>query len=63
MAQQANQTSLPFKMEELTSPKFARAVDMARGVCVIPLWIMKNQGPYIPLGTDLYKASETLCFK
>lgn len=58
MSQQANQTNLPFKMEELTSPKFAKAVDLARGVCVIPLGIIEKHGPHLPLGTDLFEARE-----
>ena len=29
VAQQATQQELPFKMEELTSPKFVKAVDLA----------------------------------
>jgi creatinine amidohydrolase len=58
MAQQANQVSLPFKMEELTSPKFAKAVDLAGGICVIPLGIIEKHGPHLPLGTDLYESRE-----
>ena len=57
-AQQPVQTSLPFKMEELTSPKFAKAVELAGGVCVIPLGIIEKHGPHLPLGTDLYEARE-----
>jgi len=58
MAQQADQVNLPFKMEDLTSPKFARAVDLAGGVCVIPLGIIEKHGPHLPLGTDLYESRE-----
>ena len=58
MAQQVNPVNLPFKMEDLTSPKFARAVDLAGGVCVIPLGIIEKHGPHLPLGTDLYEARE-----
>jgi creatinine amidohydrolase len=58
MAQQTSQISLPFKMEDLTSPKFAKAVDLAGGVCVIPLGIIEKHGPHLPLGTDLYEARE-----
>jgi creatinine amidohydrolase len=54
----AQQTGLPFKMEELTSPKFTRAVDLAGGVCVIPLGIIEKHGPHLPLGTDLFEARE-----
>ena len=59
VAQQATQKELPFKMEELTSPKFVKAVDLAGGVCVIPMGIMEKHGPHLPLGTDLFEARET----
>jgi creatinine amidohydrolase len=58
-AQQTDQNRLSFKMEELTSPKFARAVEAAAGVCIIPLGIIEKHGPHLPLGTDLYEARET----
>jgi hypothetical protein len=32
-AQHSDQNSLSYKMEELTSPRFARAVEAAKGVC------------------------------
>jgi creatinine amidohydrolase len=57
-AQQPLQTDLPFKMEDLTSPKFAKAIDIAGGVCVIPIGIIEKHGPALPLGTDLYEARE-----
>ena len=58
MAQQADQGSLPYKMEDLTSPKFSKAVTLAAGVCVIPLGIIEKHGPALPLGTDMYEARE-----
>jgi creatinine amidohydrolase len=58
MAQLAKPGSLPYKMEDLTSPKFAKAVTLAGGVCVIPLGIIEKHGPALPLGTDLYEARE-----
>jgi creatinine amidohydrolase len=58
IAQQTGQTGLPFKMEDLTSPKFAKAVDLSGGVCIIPLGIIEKHGPHLPLGTDLYEARE-----
>ena len=58
MAQQTNTENLPFKMEDLTSPKFARAVDLAGGVCVIPLGVIEKHGPHLPLGTDMYESRE-----
>ena len=58
MAQQSNQPGIPFKMEDITSPKFPKAVEMAGGVCVIPLGIIEKHGPALPLGTDMYEARE-----
>lgn len=57
-AQQANNSELPFKMEELTSPKFTKAVVRANGVCVIPLGIIEKHGPHLPLGSDLFESRE-----
>ena len=54
----AQQAGLPFKMEDLTSPGFAKAVELSGGVCVIPLGIIEKHGPHLPLGTDLYEARE-----
>jgi creatinine amidohydrolase len=54
----AQQAGLPYKMEDLTSPKFAKAVGVAGGVCLIPLGIIEKHGPALPLGTDLYESRE-----
>jgi creatinine amidohydrolase len=54
----AQQAGLPYKMEDLTSPKFAKAVGIAEGVCLIPLGIIEKHGPALPLGTDLYESRE-----
>ena len=45
-------------MEDITSPKFPKAVEMAGGVCVIPLGIIEKHGPALPLGTDMYESRE-----
>lgn len=59
MSAAAQQTSvLPYKMEDLTSPKFAKAVELSGGVVVIPMGIIEKHGPHLPLGTDLYEARE-----
>jgi creatinine amidohydrolase len=52
---------MPFRMEELTSPQFAKAVELAKGVCVIPVGIIEKHGPHLPLGTDLFEAREASC--
>ena len=58
ISQQKSPDALPFKMEELTSPRFAKAVELAGGVCVIPLGIIEKHGPHLPLGSDLFEARE-----
>jgi len=55
---QSGNTSIPFKMEELTSPQFIKAVELSGGVCIIPLGIIEKHGPHLPLGTDLFEARE-----
>jgi creatinine amidohydrolase len=57
-SQQPAQSDIPFRMEELTSPQFVRAVELSGGVCVIPLGIIEKHGPHLPLGTDLFESRE-----
>jgi creatinine amidohydrolase len=56
--QTAASGEIPFKMEELTSPQFEKAVEKAGGVCVIPLGIIEKHGPHLPLGSDLFESRE-----
>jgi len=58
MTQQANSQDLPYKWEDLTSPKFSKAVELAGGVCVIPMGVIEKHGPHLPLGTDMYESRE-----
>jgi creatinine amidohydrolase len=58
LAQQSNTPDLPYNMEELTSPKFAQAVSLSGGVCIIPLGIIEKHGPHLPLGSDMYESRE-----
>ncbi len=57
-AQSGNTANLPYRMEELTSPHFVKAVELAGGVCVIPLGIIEKHGPHLPIGSDLFEARE-----
>jgi len=57
-SQQPVQPNIPFRMEELTSPQFVKAVELSGGVCVIPLGIIEKHGPHLPLGTDLFESRE-----
>jgi creatinine amidohydrolase len=58
MAQQSVTGKLPYKMEELTSPKFVKAVELSGGVVVIPLGVIEKHGPHLPIGTDVYESRE-----
>ena len=58
MGQAAKPGTLPYKMEDLTSPKFPKAVTLAGGVCILPIGIIEKHGPALPLGTDMYEARE-----
>lgn len=57
-AQQSNPENLPYKWEDLTSPRFAKAVELAKGVCIIPMGVVEKHGPHLPLGTDVYESRE-----
>lgn len=57
-SQQTTPSEIPFRMEELTSPQFVKAVELSGGVCVIPLGIIEKHGPHLPLGTDLFESRE-----
>ncbi len=48
------------KWEELTSPDFARAVEEAKGVCVLAMGVLEKHGDHLPLGTD-YMNSQRIC--
>jgi creatinine amidohydrolase len=57
-AQQPTQVSLPYKMEELTAPKFVQAVELSGGICIIPLGVIEQHGAHLPLGSDMIQARE-----
>lgn len=39
--------------EELTAPDFVKAINQAKGTCMLPFGIVEKHGPHLPLGTDL----------
>ncbi len=45
--------SLSPHWEELTGPDFVKALEQARGTCLLPFGIVEKHGPTGPLGTDL----------
>lgn len=40
--------------ENLTTPQFAKAVERAEGVCLLPLGVIEKHGDHLPLDTDLF---------
>jgi creatinine amidohydrolase len=45
--------TLPVKWEELTAADFVKAIEQAKGVCLLPFGVIEKHGPSGPLGTDL----------
>lgn len=48
--------TLTVKWEELTAVDFPKAIQQAKGTCVLPFGILEKHGPHLPLGTDLINA-------
>jgi creatinine amidohydrolase len=48
-----SQAKLPVNWEELTASDFVKAVQQAKGTCVLPFGVMEKHGPQLPIGTDL----------
>lgn len=44
------------KWEELTASDFVKAIEKAKGTCVLPMGILEKHGPAGPIGTDLIDA-------
>jgi creatinine amidohydrolase len=53
LAAAASAQNLPSKWEELTGPDFPKAIEQAKGVCLLPFGIVEKHGPSGPMGTDL----------
>ena len=53
IATAAQAQSLSTDWEELTAEDFVRALDLAKGVCILPFGIIEKHGPTGPMGTDL----------
>ena len=45
--------ALSSNWEELTGPDFVKAIQQAKGVCLLPFGIIEKHGPTGPMGTDL----------
>jgi len=45
--------------EELTAKGLDSAIKKSEGVCVLPIGVLEKHGDHLPLGTDMYIATET----
>jgi creatinine amidohydrolase len=46
------------RWEELTGDQFPKAVEMAEGVCLLPLSVIERHGHHLPMATDMYIGRE-----
>jgi len=58
LAQDIDEEQLPYLWNELTAPDFVKALELSKGVCILPAGIMEKHGPHLPLSTDMILARE-----
>jgi len=47
------------KWEEMTAPEFIKALEVTKGVCIIPLGSIEKHGNHLPMGTDNFLVHQT----
>ena len=47
------------KWEEMTAPEFIKAIEVSKGVCIIPLGSIEKHGDHMPMGTDNFIVHQT----
>jgi len=47
------------KWEEMTAPEFIKALEVTKGVCIIPLGSIEKHGDHMPMGTDNFLVHQT----
>ena len=57
-SQDTDNTQLPHLWNELTAPDFVKALELSKGVCILPAGIMEKHGPHLPLSTDMILSRE-----
>jgi len=57
-SQDSDKVQLPHLWNELTAPDFVKALELSKGVCILPAGIMEKHGPHLPLSTDLILSRE-----
>jgi creatinine amidohydrolase len=56
VAAAATAQDLSPKWDELTAGDFVKAIEKAKGTCILPMGILEKHGPAGPIGTDLFDA-------
>ena len=47
---------LPVRWDELVASDWAKAVELSKGTCLLPIGILEKHGPHLPIGSDLIGA-------
>jgi creatinine amidohydrolase len=58
LSQDSEKGQLPYLWNELTAPDFVKAVELSKGICLLPAGIIEKHGPHLPLSTDMILARE-----
>jgi creatinine amidohydrolase len=53
-----SQPKLPVQLDELSVPQLIDAVEISKGVCLLPFGILEKHGTHLPISTDLIIARE-----
>ena len=48
--------SLPVRWDELVATDWAKAIELSKGTCLLPIGILEKHGPHLPIGSDLIGA-------
>ncbi len=48
--------SLPVRWDELLASDWAKAIELSKGVCVLPIGVLEKHGSHVPIGSDLFHA-------
>ena len=58
LSQDSEKGQLPYLWNELTAPDFVKAVELSKGICILPAGIIEKHGPHLPLSTDMILSRE-----
>jgi creatinine amidohydrolase len=47
---------LPVRWDELVASDWAKAIELSKGTCLLPIGILEKHGPHLPIGSDLIGA-------